>query len=65
MMTTYKNIIRTNILSAMLLLAIASTVSLIGTAFASTENATTIGETDTSATGVLLEKLNPPPLLQN
>jgi hypothetical protein len=50
MIMTFQNILSTSIISAALLLAIASTVNLIGTASASTDNAigTTTGETTTT-----------------
>jgi hypothetical protein len=50
MIMTFQNILPLSIISAALLLAIASTVNLIGTASASTDNAigTTTGETTTT-----------------
>src|SRR5918996_5555902 len=50
MIMAYQKNLASSILFAILLLAITSTVSLIGTAFASTENATTTSD-GTSVTG--------------
>ena len=55
----YPNLLSASILPTILLLAIASTMSLIGTAFAGTESATMTGENDTSVTGTTGETTAP------